>query len=59
MNRKSLLIEEIQLRLKAPLIVLEKITGRRYLPKIFANAALDELIGIQKLINKLEKKGRK
>ena len=42
--------KEIQLRLKAPLIALEKISNGRYLPKVFAKAALSELRIIEGLI---------
>ncbi len=51
--------KEIELRLKAPMIALEKISKEKYLPNVFAQAALDELRKVQQLINKLnEKKGR-
>lgn len=41
---------EIKLRLKAPMIALEKIVQGRYLPKVFAEAALDELKKAQKFM---------
>lgn len=53
MHRK--VVEEIQLRLKAPAIALERIAEGRHLPKIFADVALDELKKARKLTDKLEK----
>lgn len=41
--------EEIQLRLKAPMIALERIANGRYLPEIFARTALQELRKILRL----------
>ncbi len=38
------------------MIALERITRGRHLPKVFAEAALDELRKAQKLIAKLAKK---
>ena len=57
MNHK--VTEELQLRLKAPTIALERITQGQHLPKIFAEAALDELKKVEKLVGKLlkQKKG--
>ena len=52
------LIQEIQLRLKAPIIALERIARGQYLPKVFAGAALDEIKKMQKLVEKLEKQKR-
>ena len=56
---KIIWIEEINLRLKAPMIALERIAKGHHLPKIFAQAALDELKKAQKLAEKLgrQKKG--
>lgn len=53
MNQK--VIEELQLRIKAPRIALERIAKGQHLPKIFAGAALDEIKKVQKLVEKLEK----
>ena len=50
------LCKEIQLRLKAPIIALEKIVARKYLPKVFAEAGLNELRGIKQLSKKLKGK---
>ena len=50
MRSKNEFIEEINLRLKAPAIALERIVKGKYLPKIFAEAALIEIEIIQKLI---------
>ena len=47
-------IAEIKLRLKAPIIALEKVSKGQYLPRIFAQAALDELRKIQKIVGQLE-----
>lgn len=50
---------EVNLRLKAPMIALERIAKGQHLPKIFAEAALDELKKAQKLADRLgkQKKG--
>ena len=42
-------VSEIQLRLKAPINALDKITKGHYLPMVFAQVALDELKKIKKL----------
>ena len=53
------LIDEFRLRLKAPFIALERLAKGRHLPKIFAEAALEELKKAVELLAKLEtqKKG--
>ena len=56
MNNK--LIKELNLRLKAPMIAMEKIVRGKYLPGVFACAALEELNKIRRLIADLEKQGR-
>jgi len=45
--------EEIGLRVKAPIVAMEKIAKGRYLPRVFAEAALDELKIIQRLTKEL------
>ncbi len=54
MNEKY--IEEFQLRLKAPLIALERIAKGQHLPKIFVGAALGELKKAHKLADKMGRK---
>jgi hypothetical protein len=51
--------DEIQLRLKAPIIALEKISKDKYLPKVFVGVALDELRKIQQLTQKIEVDGKR
>ena len=46
-------IEEIKLRLKAPMIILEKII-RGHFHKIFAKVVFEEFKKVQKLLDKLE-----
>jgi len=46
--------KEIQLRLKAPITALERVAQGQPLPKIFAEAALDELLKLQELAIKME-----
>jgi hypothetical protein len=62
MKIRQIIIDEISLRLKAPIIALEKMTAREYLPRIFMEAALSELYSIKKLLEKkqgrISKKGR-
>lgn len=53
MNHKF--IEEMRLRLKAPFIALDRLAKGRHLPKVFAEAALDELKKAVELLAKLEK----
>jgi len=53
MNQK--LMEELRLRLKAPFIALNRLAKDRHLPKIFAEAALDELKKAVELLARLEK----
>ncbi len=52
-------IEELRLRLRAPYIALDRLAKGRHLPKIFAEAALEELKKAVESIAKLEeqKKG--
>ena len=52
MDRKN--TEEFQLRLKAPMIALERVYAGKYLPKVFVHAALEELSKAQKLANRLK-----
>ncbi len=53
MDRK--LIEELRLRLRAPFVALDRLAKGRHLPKIFAEAALEEFKKAVELIVKLEK----
>ena len=46
-------IKEIQLRLKAPMIALERLSNGRYLPQVFAEASFNELWEIQRLTEKM------
>jgi len=46
-------IKEIQLRLKAPMIALERLSNGRYLPQVFAEVAFNELWEIQRLTEKM------
>lgn len=52
---KNILMEEIRLRLRAPFIALDRLAKGRHLPKVFAEAALDELKKAVELLAKLEK----
>lgn len=49
------LIEELKLRLRAPFIALDRLANGTHLPKVFAEAALEELKKAVELIAKLEK----
>jgi hypothetical protein len=51
--------KEIKLRLKAPMIALERVAQGQYLAAIFADAALDELRKIQRLLEETGKPARK
>ena len=51
--------KEIQLRLKAPITALERVARGQPLPKIFAEAALDELLKLQELMTRMEKEMNK
>ena len=44
------LTEEIKLRLKAPMVIAERIAQGRQVPKVFGKAALSELKKIQKVV---------
>lgn len=48
-------IEELRLRLRAPFVALDRLAKGRHLPKVFAEAALEELKKAVELIAKLEK----
>jgi len=50
------LLQEIQLRLKAPAIALWRILKGKHVPNIFVKAALDDLKKAHKLTEELEKK---
>lgn len=52
-------IEEFRIRLRAPFVALDRLTKGRHLPKVFAEAALEELKKAVELIAKLEKKGQR
>jgi len=47
------IVKDIQLRLKAPMIALERLSNGRYLPQVFAEAAFNELWEIQRLTEKI------
>lgn len=49
---EKILFDEFEIRLKAPIIALEKIVAEQYLPKVFARAALEELKLIQRMVEK-------
>jgi len=51
--------DEIKLRLKAPMVVAERIAKGRYVPKVFGKAVLSELKKIQKAAKKLDGKSKK
>jgi hypothetical protein len=57
MRPQNKFTKEIRLRLKAPIVAMEKIAKGKYLPKVFAKATLDELKIIQRLIKKANPKG--
>jgi len=46
-------IKEIQLRLKAPMIALERLSNGRYLPQVFAEASFNEVWESQRLTEKM------
>ncbi|MCB9772253.1 MAG: hypothetical protein H6754_06845 [Candidatus Omnitrophica bacterium] len=46
--------KEINLKLKAPMIALERLAEGRSLPVIFAKAGLEELETIQELLSRFE-----
>ena len=48
-------IEELRLRLRAPFVALDRVVKGRNLPKVFAEAALEELKKVVELIAKLDK----
>lgn len=50
------IIDEIDLRLKAPMVAAERIAEGKSLPKVFAEAALSELKTAKKLVDKLKAK---
>ena len=50
------LVQEIQLRLRAPIVFFEKTIQGRRLPHIFAQASYEELRKVQKLVEKLGRK---
>jgi hypothetical protein len=55
MRNQKVVINEIRLRLMAPIISLERIAAGKYLPKIFAEVSLGELQRIKKLLRKKER----
>ena len=52
------LAKEIKLRLKAPIVIAERISQGRQVPKVFGKAALSELKKIQKAVEILDKKDK-
>lgn len=51
----KILIDELEIRLKAPGIVLEKVANEKTLPKVFARAAWEELKKAQAIVKKLKR----
>jgi len=51
-------IEELRFKLRAPFVALDRLAKGRHLPKVFAEAALEELKKAIELIAKLEKRGQ-
>ena len=54
--KKKIIINDIRLRLQSPTVALERIVQGRFLPDIFADAVLEELVRVYKLLNHLERK---
>ena len=48
-------VEELRLRLRAPFVALDRLAKGRHLPKVFAEAALEELKKAVELLAKFEK----
>lgn len=55
----SEVIEEIKLKLKAPINALEMFVEKGRLPRVFAEAALEELRKTEKLVGELERKKKR
>lgn len=53
---KESLLDELEIRLKAPIVAMEKITAEKSLPKVFARVALEELKKAQLIVKKLQTK---
>jgi len=51
---KKCLLDELEIRLKAPVAAMEKITAGKPIPKVFARVALDELKKVQAIVAKLQ-----
>ena len=49
-------LHEVQLRLKAPIFVMEKIVENRFVSRIFLQTALDELNKALKLVERMSQK---
>lgn len=52
---KEFLLDELEIRLKAPIVAMEKIAADKSLPKVFARVALDELKKAQAIVKKLQR----
>lgn len=48
-------IDELKLRLQAPIIAMERIAEGSSLPQVFVDAALSELKAVEELLSKLKK----
>ena len=59
MKVKCGLVQEIRLRLRAPVVALERIARGQPLPKIFVEGALDELKKARAVIGRMEEKIRR
>lgn len=53
---KSGIPDSIQLRLKAPIIVLKQLAEDKAVPKVFIKAALEEVLKAEKLSKELRNK---
>ena len=58
MKFRCKLINEIQIRLKAPVVALERIARGQNLPKAFVKEALNELGRFRELLDKMEERIR-
>jgi len=52
---KKSIFDELEIRLKAPIVALEKIVEGKSLPKVFARVALEELKKVQAIVKKTSK----
>ena len=52
-------LDKIELKLKAPLVALERVAEGKHLPQVFADVALSELKEAEKLVNDLKQARKK